>query len=74
MRFLAAAENFFLLRMGTSGVAADSNGATGQHGTEFCDLGVDLAFLLLESCYGSDDDFGGELCRHVILQRSYHLR
>jgi hypothetical protein len=32
---------------------------------------LDAALLGLEAFDGGSDDFGGELCRHVILQRSY---
>src|ERR1039458_9441673 len=48
------------------------SGATGQHGSEFGDLGVDVPLLFLESKDGGGDDFGCEFCWHVIL--SHHPR
>src|ERR1035441_4123258 len=46
------------------------SGATGQHGVEFGNLGVDVPLLFLESKDGGGDDFGCESCWHVSL--SHH--
>src|ERR1017187_5437109 len=40
-------------------------GTTGKHGSEFCDLGVDMEFLLFKADDGGVDYFGSEFGRHV---------
>src|SRR5450759_4697526 len=41
------------------------SGVTGLYGSEFGNVGVDVAFLFLETENGGADDFGSEFCRHV---------
>src|ERR1017187_1845089 len=47
--------------------------ATVQHGLKFGNLEVDPGLLRLESCYGGDDDFVREFCRHVNLSQPFTL-
>src|ERR1019366_4388505 len=56
-----------------SGLGYRLSGATVQHGLEFGNLEVDPGLLRLESCYGGDDDFVREFCRHVNLSQPFTL-
>jgi hypothetical protein len=47
-------------------VAAASGLPTGEHGSEFCDLGVDVPFLFLEAKDGGGEDFVCQFYRHFV--------
>jgi hypothetical protein len=44
---------------------SELGGATGQHGSDFSNLGINALFLCFESNKGSVEDFGGECARSL---------